>query len=157
MSNVIVLADSTNTVKVDFTDSASVSRKGDNTGLINISIPADYSWDGKGGAFLINLKMVSDRITIKFTFRDGVGTHYVPLTSTESLSTMAAKTKYEKLWYIFKHNELDKLFFFGDDTNSTSNQSRFIVQIQDVDVTIEGGYKDIVTGSVSLIIGNSTT
>jgi len=157
MSNKIILADSTNTVKVDFTDSASISRKGNNVGLINISIPADYSWDGKGGAFLINLKMVSDRVTIKFTFRDGVGTHYVPLTESESLATIAAKTSYEKLWYLFKHNALDKLLFFGDDTNNTSNQSRFFCQIEDVDFTIEGGYKDILSGSVSLIIGDPTT
>ena len=153
MSNSIILADSTNVVRVDFTTTASISRKGQNTGLINIAIPADYSWDGKGGAFIINLKMVSDRIDIKFTFTDGVGTHYVPLTEGEALTTIASKTNYEKLWYLFKHNQAMKWLFFGDDTNSTSNQSRFAVAVDSVDITVEGGGKNMVTGSVSLIVG----
>jgi hypothetical protein len=155
MTNSIVLADSTNTVQVDFTTTASISRKGNNIGLINISIPADYSWDGKGGAFIINLKMVSDRIDIKFTFLDGVGTHYVPLTEGESLATIATKTNYEKLWYLFKHNGEMKWLFWGDTTHNSSNQSRFAVAIEGCDLAVDAGNLNIVTGSVSLVVGNA--
>lgn len=160
MSNSIILADSGNGLTVDFTDSASISRKGSNTGLINIPIPADYSWDGKGGAFLINLRMVSDIITIKFTFRDGIGTHFVSTVVTSEAANLAdmvsrnsTLTKYEKLWYLFKHVTGNKWLFWGATENSTSNMGRFSVQIQDVDFTIDGGAKDIITGSISLVVG----
>ena len=93
------LYDSTNTFYVDFTKTASITRQGTNP-LIVIPIPTGKDAAELGGAIAIDLKMLSDRIDIKFTLETGVGSHTVTVLPSGMVST----TDYEKLWYMFKYD-----------------------------------------------------
>jgi hypothetical protein len=98
----LTLTSSTGTYSVNLTKlNPSITRTGSNP-LIIIPIPTGLDADTFAGAISINLKMLSDKIDIKFSLTDGVGTH----------SYTAPSTNYEKLWYMFKHDDGKKILLW---------------------------------------------
>jgi hypothetical protein len=104
MSNSIILTNDTGTVSVDLTKTASITRSLTNP-IIIITIPTDKDdTTATGGAVSINLKMLSDMITIGFTLETGIGTHKIDGTGTS----------YEKLVYLFKYDDQPKKLYWGE-------------------------------------------
>ena len=127
---------SNGTYSVDLTQSASITRSASNP-VIVIPIPTGPDAASFGGAVAINLKMMTQRIDIKFSLTTGVGSH--------SYSTPV--TDYEKLWYMMTMDENAKTLSWEGMT--------FTVQMDSLTTpTAGGGYKLMEQCSVGLVIVN---
>jgi hypothetical protein len=124
------------TYTVDLTSSASITRTATNP-VIVIPIPTGPDADSFGGAIAINLKMMTQRIDIKFSLTTGVGSH----------SYTAPSTDYEKLWYMMTMDENNKSLSWEGMT--------FTVQIDSLTTPTEGGnYRLMQNCSIGLVIVN---
>jgi hypothetical protein len=119
---------------VDLTSSASITRSATNP-VIVIPVPTGKDAASFAGAFSINIKMMTQRIEIKFSLTDGVGTH----------SYLAPSTNYEKLWYMMTQDEGKKRLVWEGFT--------FTVEMTELTTPTEGGnFKLMQNCSVSLVV-----
>jgi hypothetical protein len=150
MADQVKLTDKSGALSVDLTSAkgVNVTRVISNP-LIIITIPADPdNPTTEGGAEPIDLKMLSDRITLSFKLTDGVRYHGMENSSYATAET--TYTDYEKLVVLTKFDLDKKKLYVGE------YASPLWVVIENFTAPLKAGGKDFMEGcSLTLSVVNA--